>query len=88
MRVRCSKGLKISHFYGNFIIRSSDLLALPSVSADQTFAMEIAHEETVLTSSIAYIQSALLYTSSSGERRIRVHTMALPVVGDLSELYA
>lgn len=27
------------------------------------------------------------YTSSTGERRIRVHTMATPVVNELSELY-
>ena len=27
------------------------------------------------------------YTSSSGERRIRVHTAAAPVVTDLSEMY-
>lgn len=27
------------------------------------------------------------YTSSMGERRIRVHTMATPVVSDLSEMY-
>lgn len=27
------------------------------------------------------------YTSSNGERRIRVHTLATPVVNELSELY-
>ena len=27
------------------------------------------------------------YTSSSGERRIRIHTAAAPVVTDLSEMY-
>lgn len=27
------------------------------------------------------------YTSSSGERRIRVHTAAAPVVSDLGEMY-
>lgn len=33
--------------------------------------MEIQHEETLLTGQVAYIQAALLYTSSAGERRIR-----------------
>jgi hypothetical protein len=32
MRIRCSKGLRISSFHGHFFIRSSDLLALPQVS--------------------------------------------------------
>lgn len=27
------------------------------------------------------------YTASCGERRIRVHTLAAPVVADLSEMY-
>ena len=31
MRIRCSKGLRISTFHGHFFIRSSDLLALPQV---------------------------------------------------------
>ena len=29
MRIRCSKGLRISAFHGHFFIRSTDLLALP-----------------------------------------------------------
>ena len=32
-------------------------------------------------------QCALLYTSPKGDRRIRVHTMALPVTTQLQEVY-
>ena len=32
------------------------------------------------------IQAALLYTSSNGERRIRVHTMVLPVTNSLTDM--
>lgn len=41
MRMRCSRGLKISGFYGHFFIRSSDLLALPNVDCDKAFAVSI-----------------------------------------------
>ena len=41
------------------------------VDPDKAFAVQIAHEENVLASNVSYIQCALLYTSSSGERRIR-----------------
>jgi hypothetical protein len=34
-----------------------------------------------------YFQTALLYTASDGTRRIRVHTMALPVVATAAEVY-
>lgn len=40
-----------------------------------------------MTSNVTYIQCALLYTSSSGERRIRVHTMVVPVVSELADMY-
>jgi hypothetical protein len=44
-------------------------------------------QEAVVTSNVTYIQCALLYTSSSGERRIRVHTMVVPVVSELADMY-
>jgi len=87
MRIRCSKGLKISSFHGHFFIRSTDLLALPTVDPDKCFAVQISHEETIVTGSVGYIQCALLYTASCGERRIRVHTMCVPIVSDIGEMY-
>ncbi|CAI7864857.1 unnamed protein product [Closterium sp. NIES-53] len=88
MRIRCSKGLKIATFHGHFFIRSSDLLAIPAADADKGYAVQISHEEAVLANqTTAYLQCALLYTSSCGERRIRVHTLAVPIVRDMAELY-
>ena len=46
------------------------------VDPDKAFAVQVAHEEGVLTTSAAYMQCALLYTSSSGERRIRCAALA------------
>jgi len=87
LRVRASRGLRIANFYGNFIIRSSDLLALPNVDEDKAFAVEIAHEETVLSSSSACVQAALLYTTTEGERRIRCLTMEVPVTSALTTMF-
>lgn len=41
------------------------------VDPDKAFAVQMAHEESVLNAAQAYMQCALLYTSSQGERRIR-----------------
>jgi protein transport protein SEC24 len=87
MRVRCSKGLRVSSFHGHFFNRSTDLLALPTCDPDKGFAVQVSHEEAVVPGPVAYVQCALLYTNSNGERRIRVHSMALPVTNDLSEMY-
>ncbi|KAG0585748.1 hypothetical protein KC19_2G035200 [Ceratodon purpureus] len=87
MRIRCGKGIRFSSFHGHFMLRSSDLMALPAVDCDKAFAMQLVLEDTLLSTQTVYFQVALLYTSSTGERRIRVHTMATPVVNELSELY-
>ncbi|PKA51992.1 Protein transport protein Sec24-like [Apostasia shenzhenica] len=87
MRIRCSKGVRFTTYHGHFMLRSADLLALPAVDSDKAFAMQLSLEETLLTTQVVYFQVALLYTSSSGERRIRAHTTAVPVVPDLAEMY-
>ncbi|KAF9956344.1 COPII subunit [Mortierella alpina] len=86
MRVRASKGLRMSAFYGNFFVRSTDLLSLPNVPRDQSYSIEVSYDDN-LTIPIVCFQTALLHTSSSGERRIRVLTLAVPVTTSLSELY-
>lgn len=87
MRIRCGKGVRFTTYHGNFMLRSTDLVALPAVDCDKAYAMQLSLEETLLTSQTVFFQIALLYTSSSGERRIRVHTAAAPVVSDLGEMY-
>ncbi|XP_042514505.1 protein transport protein Sec24-like At3g07100 [Macadamia integrifolia] len=87
MRIRCGKGVRFTNYHGHFMLRSTDLLALPAVDCDKAFAAQLSLEETLLTTQTVYFQVALLYTSSSGERRIRVHTAAAPVVSDLGEMY-
>ncbi|KAH7679271.1 protein transport protein SEC24 protein [Dioscorea alata] len=87
MRIRCGKGVRFTTYHGHFMLRSTDLLALPAVDCDKAFAMQLALEETLITTQTAYFQVALLYTSSSGERRIRVLTTAVPVVTDLGDMY-
>lgn len=76
MRVRVSRGWKITKFYGHLFIRGQDLLVVPNCHADQTFAVSIDMEENSTPDPVICIQSALLYTNSDGERRIRVHTWA------------
>ncbi|KAG4213912.1 hypothetical protein ERO13_A01G087500v2 [Gossypium hirsutum] len=67
MRIRCGKGIRFTSYHGNFMLRSTDLLALPALDCDKAYAMQ--------------------YTASCGERRIRVHTAAAPVVADLGAMY-
>ncbi|XP_033989660.1 protein transport protein Sec24B isoform X2 [Trematomus bernacchii] len=88
MRIRCTKGLSIHTFHGNFFVRSTDLLSLANVNPDSAFAVQMSIDDSLADSSLACFQAALLYTSCKGKRRIRVHTLCLPVVSQLSEVYA
>uniref|UniRef100_A0A8C1XC28 SEC24 homolog B, COPII coat complex component n=1 Tax=Cyprinus carpio TaxID=7962 RepID=A0A8C1XC28_CYPCA len=88
MRIRCTKGLSIHTFHGNFFVRSTDLLSLANVNPDSGFAVQMSIEESLADTSLACFQAALLYTSSKGKRRIRVHTLCLPVVSQLNEVFA
>ena len=85
MRVRCTKGMRISNFSGNYFIRGTDLLALPNCTSDSSFGFHITHDEQSINNNVVTIQSALLYTSCTGQRRIRVMTQAVPVTSILSE---
>ncbi|XP_034033847.1 protein transport protein Sec24A isoform X2 [Thalassophryne amazonica] len=88
MRIRCTKGLSIHTFHGNFFVRSTDLLSLPNVNPDAGFAVQMSIEENLDDMHFVSFQAALLYTSSKGERRIRVHTLCLPVVSSLADIFA
>uniref|UniRef100_A0A0E0P4U9 Protein transport protein Sec24-like n=1 Tax=Oryza rufipogon TaxID=4529 RepID=A0A0E0P4U9_ORYRU len=86
MRIRCGKGVRFTTYHGHFMLRSTDLLALPAVDSDKAFAMQLSLEETLMTTQTVYFQVALLYPFLP-IWRIRVHTAAAPVVTDLGEMY-
>lgn len=48
--------------------------------------MQVAIDESLTDVQNVSFQAALLYTSSKGERRIRVHTLCLPVVSTLHDV--
>ncbi|CAL4072677.1 unnamed protein product [Meganyctiphanes norvegica] len=86
MRIRATRGLAITNFHGNFFVRSTDLLSLPNINPDAGFGMQVNIEEPLHNIRTACFQAALLYTSSRGERRIRVHTLCLPVTPNIHEV--
>uniref|UniRef100_A0A5K3FLL6 Protein transport protein Sec24C n=1 Tax=Mesocestoides corti TaxID=53468 RepID=A0A5K3FLL6_MESCO len=79
LRLRCTRGLAVQNFYGNFFMRSVDLLNLPIVNPDAGYAIQLEINEKLDSFQTVVLQAALLYTTSFGDRRIRVHTLCLPV---------
>ena len=87
MRIRATKGVRCTQFSGRFFVRSTDLLAMPNVDSDKAYAVQFAFDESTLGDGPFCLQVALLYTTTGGERRIRVHTIASPVTKSLMDLY-
>jgi len=86
MRIRCTRGMSLHTFHGHFFVRSTDLLSLPNVNPDAGFGMQVSIDEDLKDSREVSFQAALLYTSSKGERRIRVHTLCIPICSSLQEI--
>lgn len=86
LRLRCTRGISIHSFHGNFFVRSTDLLTLPNVNPDSGYAVQLSIEDDLKDFNSVCFQAAVLFTNPGGERRIRVHTLALPVVPSVMDV--
>jgi protein transport protein SEC24 len=59
----------MASFHGNFFVRSTDLLAMPAVPQDQSYAIEIQIEETI-TAPFVVFQTAVLHTTCYGQSKL------------------
>ena len=67
-------GLKLNQFFGNFFVRSTDLLAMPNINPDSAIGVTVDYDESMADGANACFQAALLYTSSRGARPTRSST--------------
>ena len=58
-------GIRMTAFHGNFFVRQTDLLALPNVSRDHSYTIEVGIEENLTVPTVCF-QTALLHTTCFG----------------------
>ncbi|KAG8347722.1 Sec23 Sec24 zinc finger Sec23 Sec24 trunk domain [Trypanosoma vivax] len=87
LRVRCSTGLKVAAYHGHFLSQDSYDMDLASIQGSSTFYVEFSHEASLEKSSSVHFQMALLYTTRTGRRRVRVHSVTMPVASSLVTVY-
>ncbi|KAJ7689383.1 Sec23/Sec24 trunk domain-containing protein [Mycena rosella] len=81
MRVRTSNGIRISEHCGNFLRRGPTDLEFGVLGADTAVSVTLQHAGGALdTRAFVYLQSAVLYTTAEGLRRVRTCNLALPIV--------
>lgn len=83
----CNLGLRIADHFGNFFQRNVTDLEFGTIDSDKAVAARIKHESKLDEKVDAHFQCAVLYTSTSGERRVRVHNIAIPVTSLLAEVF-
>lgn len=87
MRVRTSQGVRPVEFFGHFFMSNTTDVELASVDSSKAIAVEIKHDDKITDEDGVYIQAALLYTSCSGQRRLRIINLALNVCTQMADLY-
>ena len=87
LRLRVSNGLKIEDHYGNFYMRNSTDLEMAGIDSLKSFGVSLRHDGRLEERGDSYVQAALLYTTSTGARRIRVHNLQLGNTNELSQLF-
>ncbi|KAI0087422.1 hypothetical protein BDY19DRAFT_893145 [Irpex rosettiformis] len=80
MRVRCSSGLRVASQYGNFYDNAAGDLDFGTLDADKAMCVSFTHSGTLDERQYAFLQSAVLYTTADGQRRVRTCNLALQVV--------
>ncbi|ROW09894.1 hypothetical protein VPNG_06259 [Cytospora leucostoma] len=86
MKVRCSNGLQVSGYHGNFIQHSFGAdLEIGVIDADRAIAVTFSHDGKLDSKLDAHFQSALLYTTANGQRRVRCCNVVASVSDNAKE---
>jgi protein transport protein SEC24 len=86
MKVRCSNGLQVSAYHGNFYNHTFGAdLEFGVIDADKAIGVMFSYDGKLDPKLDAHFQSALLYTAASGERRVRCTNIVASVSPNTGE---
>jgi protein transport protein SEC24 len=72
MKVRCSNGLQVSSYHGNFVQHTLGAdLEIGGIDAEKAIGVVFSYDGKLDPKLDAHFQAALLYTSADGQRRVR-----------------
>ncbi|XP_034532534.1 protein transport protein Sec24D isoform X2 [Notolabrus celidotus] len=87
MRVRTSTGFRATDFFGAIHMNNTTDVEMAAVDCDKAVTVELKHDDTLSEETGAHMQCALLYTTISGQRRLRIHNLSLNCSSQLMELF-
>ncbi|KAB1282419.1 Protein transport protein Sec24D [Camelus dromedarius] len=87
MRVRTSTGFRATDFFGGIYMNNTTDVEMAAIDCDKAVTVEFKHDDKLSEDSGALIQCAVLYTTVSGQRRLRIHNLGLNCSSQLADLY-
>ncbi|KAI7886500.1 hypothetical protein K492DRAFT_156094 [Lichtheimia hyalospora FSU 10163] len=87
VRIRCSDGLQVIDHYGNCRMSTYTDMDLAGIDEDKAFAAVLKHDSKLDFSRNVCFQCALLYTTKTGERRVRVHNLSLTATNQIADVF-
>ena len=73
-------GLRVASQFGNFYDNAAGDLTFGTLDADKAICVSFTHNGSLDERQYAFLQSAVLYTTADGKRRVRTINLALQVV--------
>ena len=86
-RLRVSRDWRVGACYGHFSTYDSVMQSMPSLHPAHTLTFDLSLAVTLASSASLHLQAALLYTTSDGDRRVRVINGKYPLSHSLKEIY-
>lgn len=87
LKVRSSAGLRPVDYVGHFYSRNVSDIECASLSTGCSISVEFKYDDKLQEDEFVFLQAVALYTSVGGDRRVRVHNLALPVCSKYAEIY-
>ncbi|KAL0073653.1 Sec23/Sec24 trunk domain-containing protein [Phycomyces blakesleeanus] len=87
LRIRCSDGLQVVDHYGNFHMSTYTDMELAGIDEDKAVAAVFKHDSKLDLDRGVSFQCAMLYTTKDGHRRVRVHTLSIPVTSQIVDVF-
>lgn len=87
IKLRVSNGLRVKNIYGCLTSISVTDAQIAYIDSDTTIAIELEHDNDLKMNGPISCQLAILYTSISGQRRLRIHNISLNHSSDYSEIF-
>jgi protein transport protein SEC24 len=77
IKVRTSTGFSVTEYFGGFLYKETVDFELAAIDSDKTISVILRNDEKMKENQSCFVQFAMLYTNSFGEKRIRVFNMSI-----------